>query len=289
MRSPLISLLPVAVPAVAAGLAVLVLADVGRGVWLIQGSAIALACVLVLADRMVRPAFSPPHASIVIIGLALTLVAAPLSGEATRPERWLSLGPVSLYVAPLCLPSFLAACSFCLRERGGLALTALVAAAGMSALLAAQPDASQALALLVASAVLFVRDSIGIKRSAAALMAMALIAGYAFSRPDPLESVPYVEGVFILAFEHSVVAGLFVVAGAFALVGGLWLRSLRNNAWLAAASAYYAVLFACSVPGLTPAPLVGYGAAPLLGFGLMVAVLRTLEPRAAGAPSIAPP
>jgi hypothetical protein len=138
-----------------------------------------------------------------------------------------------------------------------------------------------------------VRESIGIKRSAAALIATALIAtaliaGYAFSRPDPLEPVPYVEGVFILAFEHSVAAGLFVLAGAFALVGGLWLRSLRDNAWLAAASGYYAVLFACSVPGLTPAPLVGYGAAPLLGFGLMVAVLRMLELPAAGAPSIAP-
>jgi hypothetical protein len=288
MRSPLISLLPVTVPAVAAGLAVLVLADVGRGVWLIQGSAIALACVLALAHGMVRPTFSPRHVSIVIIGLSLALVAAPLSGEAVGPERWLSLGPVSLYVAPLCLPSFLAACAFCLRERGGLALTALVAMVAMSALLAAQPDASQVLALLVASAVLFVRDSIGIKRSATALMAMALIAWYAFSRPDPLEPVPYVEGVFSLAFEHSVAAGLFVVAGAFALVGGLWLCSLRDNYWLAAASAYYAVLFACSVPGLTPAPLVGYGAAPLLGFGLMVAVLRTLEPPAAGARSIAP-
>ncbi|MFL5555974.1 MAG: hypothetical protein ACJ78D_09285 [Gemmatimonadaceae bacterium] len=34
---------------------------------------------------------------------------------------------------------------------------------------------------------------------------------------------------------------------------------------------YYAVLYACSVAGLTPAPLIGYGAGPLLGFGLMVA------------------
>jgi hypothetical protein len=37
-------------------------------------------------------------------------------------------------------------------------------------------------------------------------------------------------------------------------------------------ASYYAVLFLCSVAGLTPAPLIGYGAGPLLGFGLMVAM-----------------
>jgi len=38
-----------------------------------------------------------------------------------------------------------------------------------------------------------------------------------------------------------------------------------------------AVLFACSVAGLTPAPLIGYGAGPLLGFGLMVATASALD------------
>jgi hypothetical protein len=42
--------------------------------------------------------------------------------------------------------------------------------------------------------------------------------------------------------------------------------------WLSAVATCYAVLFLCSVAGLTPAPLMGYGADPLLGFGLMVAM-----------------
>jgi hypothetical protein len=53
---------------------------------------------------------------------------------------------------------------------------------------------------------------------------------------------------------------------------GLHMSSSGGRPWLSAVAAYYAVLFACSVAGLTPAPLIGYGAGPLLGFGLMVAV-----------------
>jgi hypothetical protein len=89
--------------------------------------------------------------------------------------------------------------------------------------------------------------------------------------------VPYVEGVFALAFGHSLLAGLAVSASAIALVLGLIRGSLRGAFWLSAVAAYYAVLFACSMAGLTPAPLIGYGAGPFLGFGLLVAVSRWVE------------
>ena len=62
-------------------------------------------------------------------------------------------------------------------------------------------------------------------------------------------------------------------------------KPLRGSAlsggqpWLSAVAAYHAVLFACSIAGLTPAPLIGYGAGPLLGFGLMVAVAGWAAPR----------
>jgi hypothetical protein len=100
---------------------------------------------------------------------------------------------------------------------------------------------------------------------------------WAFSRPDPLEPVPHVEGVFALAFSHSPFVGIAVLASAVALVAGLCVISIRGHYWLYAVAAYYAVLFTCSVSGLTPAPLIGYGAGPLLGFGLMVAISRWAE------------
>ena len=59
-------------------------------------------------------------------------------------------------------------------------------------------------------------------------------------------------------------------AGAFLL--GVQISAAKGNAGLSGAAGYYAVLFVGSILGTTPAPLIGYGAGPILGFGLMVAV-----------------
>ncbi len=158
-----------------------------------------------------------------------------------------------------------------------IAYTALV---GASILLAIQPDASQVLALLAGSAVLFMRYRANLPRPAITLGAMVLVTAGAFTRPDLLEPVPYVESVFALALGGSLLAGLAVIASAFIFIAGLYAYSLRSAAWLAAVAAYYAVLFLCSVAGLTPAPLIGYGAGPLLGFGLMAAVSWWVDPEA---------
>jgi hypothetical protein len=180
-------------------------------------------------------------------------------------------------MASLLLPSFLAACSVYARKRGNYDMIAFAAALGVSILLAAQPDASQVLALLVGSTVGFVRYRSDTFRSVITVAAIALVTAWTFSRPDALEPVPYVEGVFALALGHSLFAGLAVIASAITLVTGLYIYSLRGPSWLSAVAAYYAVLFACSVAGLTPAPLIGYGAGPLVGFGLMVAMSRWVE------------
>ena len=100
---------------------------------------------------------------------------------------------------------------------------------------------------------------------------------WALSQPDPLQPVAHVEGVFALALGHSLFAGAAVIASAAALVVGLHVNSSGGRTWLSVVAVYYAVLFACSVAGLTPAPLIGYGAGPLLGFGLMVAAASVLD------------
>ncbi|MBK7771236.1 MAG: hypothetical protein IPI48_12145 [bacterium] len=100
---------------------------------------------------------------------------------------------------------------------------------------------------------------------------------WALSQPDPLQPVAHVEGVFALALGHSLFAGAAVIASAAALVVGRHVNSSGGRTWLSVVAAYYAVLFACSVAGLTAAPLISYGASPWLGFGLMVAAASGLE------------
>ena len=108
-------------------------------------------------------------------------------------------------------------------------------------------------------------------------MPLVLVTMWAFSLPDPLAPVPHVEEVFALGLGHSLFAGVAVIASAIALIVGLWMQSVSGSFWLSAVAAYYTVLFICSTAGITPAPLVGYGAGPILGFGLMVGLLGWFE------------
>jgi cell division protein FtsW (lipid II flippase) len=207
-----------------------------------------------------------------ICAVALAALAAPLLGHGSGPERWLGIGPFNLYVAPLLLPSLLGACA-ALRQRGRRGADAGMVVLMLAGLvLALQPDASQVLALLAGTLVLWALGALGGWRAAVASAGLALAAFCALRRPDTLEPVPYVEGVFTLARGHSLFAGAAVLAGALVLVAGLGGWGLRHARWVTAVAAYYGVLFACSAAGLTPAPLIGYGAGPLLGFGLMVAL-----------------
>lgn len=259
-----------ALPAVIASFAVLTLGEVGRGTWLIHLLAISLAGIVVIIGSYsiskTRASFPP----ITIIALALLSIASPLLYDSTAPNRWAHFGPISLYMTPMVIPSFLVALSVCVRESAEKEIIAFVATITVAALLAAQPDASQVLALLMGltTAITYSRPL----RSALILGTVALIALWTFFQPDPLEPIPYVEGVFALAFNHSMFAGVSVAAGAIVLIAGLFTYSLSGPFWLAGVATYYSGLFVCSVAGLTPAPLIGYGAGPLFGYALMAVV-----------------
>jgi hypothetical protein len=273
-------LLLIAAPAALASFAILALAAVGKSVWLIQLAAIVLACLIAFTGQLSKPLLRRFSPSIVILVSTLIVVALPLLLDASGPRRWLPLGPLKLYAAALVLPAFVAACAVEARRGGGRGLGLFVAAIGVSVLLALQPDASQALALLMGlTFAVFCSRAFALK-SIGALIAIALVTVWAFSKPDPLEPIPHVEGVFALALGHSLVVGGVVAACAIAFVAGLVTLSRKGAHWLLAVAGYYATLYACSIAGLTPAPLIGYGAAPLLGYGLLVAVSSWLAAEA---------
>jgi hypothetical protein len=260
-----------------ASLMVLASADVSKSLWLMHLSLIGATCLLIAAGEfLARQAhgLAPAHS---IALLTLAGIAAPLFITSLGPQRWIPLGPVSLYMAPFLLPSFFAACAGYLSKRGKLEAIAYAALIGASILLALQPDASQALALLAGSAVLLMQYRSDAFRPIITLAFIAAATAWTFTRPDPLEPVPHVEGVFALVLGRSLFAGVAVFGCAVIFIASLYAYSRRHAAWLAAVAVYYAVLFGCSIAGLTPAPLIGYGAGPLLGYGLMAAVCGWID------------
>lgn len=265
-----------ALPPVIASFAVLAIADVSKGVWFIHLLAIALSYLLALTGNRLLHAARSRQIAFSIIFLTLLGIAAPLLSDSSGPDRWVSLGPLNLYMAPLLLPSFLAACSVYARKDDSHEIFVIVAVLSVTLLLAIQPDASQALALSLGSAVAFLKYKSNTLRSGVTIALATLVTAWSFTRPDPLQPVPYVEEVFRLTFGYSLFVGIIVIACAISLVATLWVYSFKGATWLSAVATYYAALFACSIAGITPAPLIGYGSGPILGFGLMTAIMHAL-------------
>jgi hypothetical protein len=270
-------LLLLAVPSAASGFVVLSLANVSARLWLMQAFAIFLACIIAAAgtplSRLVR---SRSKLAFAVLGVAFLGLAAPLFSVASGPARWLSFGGVNVYVAPVLLPAFLVALSVVASREGRVKLLAFVGAVGMSVLLAFQPDASQVLALLIAVVIVFIRTRVMNWTASVAIGLIVLAVVWAFSQPDPLAPVAHVEGIFRLTLSYSVFVGIATIFSALILVGGLVFYSFGAFPFLSAVASYYAVLFICSVAELTPAPFVGYGAGPVIGFGLMAAISGAL-------------
>ncbi|EKE80647.1 hypothetical protein A10D4_11831 [Idiomarina xiamenensis 10-D-4] len=239
--------------------------------------AIFLACCLALVGRYISKWGNRQLSAFVIVILTLIGLATPLLADSAEPKRWMSIGSLRLYVAPLLLPSFIAACAMFSDKNGKRQMLSLTAVLGAALLLTLQPDASQVLALLVAAMVIAVQCRLGVIRLAIVALPAICLALWAFSLPDPLAPVPHVEEVFALALGHSLWTGIAIIVCAIVLIVGLWMLSVNGPHWLSAIAAYYAVLFLCSTVGITPAPLIGYGAGPILGFGLMLGLLQLLE------------
>jgi len=263
-----------------ASFAVLNFAGVSRITWLTHVLLICAACFLISTGKLLDPWIRVTKPAHVILSVTVACLASTLLAEGPGPQRWISIGSFNLYMAPLLLPSLIAACSKFFQSDNlsqSLPVSALLCT---SVILAIQPDASQALALLVGLLVLFFGNNILTPVSFSALIVAALTTGLAFGSPDPLQPVPHVEEVFALALNQSLLAGLLIVLSAVIFVTSLFALSFKGPRWLAPIGAYYTVLFGCSVAGLTPAPLIGFGAGPLLGFGLLVTVAPWMEAEA---------
>jgi hypothetical protein len=206
----------------------------------------------------------------------LALVAVGLSFISPGQEgvhRWLGAGPVQLNAAALVLP--LAIASFG-RTPAWLAATsfALIAAA-----LAWQPDISQ-LAAIAAAAIILAAFRFGWTGALAALAVAAGTIALCLTRPDPLEPVPHVEGIFLLAWSQSAALAIAMTASLAAASLSpllLWpVAALRPAA--TALAAYFTFAALAVLFGAYPAPLAGYGLSFVIGWWLGIAALA-VEPR----------
>ncbi|MCL9981778.1 MAG: hypothetical protein NBV60_01345 [Erythrobacter sp.] len=248
--------LPLLIPS-AGGLCYLYAFDAPARLLAVNAGALALALAWIMLGRApASRSLCLTLASAAALGLFLPLLLGP---EVGGVARWLPAGPVALHSGALLLPLITVIAA---REtRYGPALLALAGAA-----LALQPDAAALAALAAASAALA-----WLHRK----MAFALVAAAGFSLAaitfgaGTLEPQVFTESVLPHVAERSALGAAALALMLFVLP--LWhliFDPQTERAERCALAALLLALGAMAVIAPFPYPLIGYGASPILGFGL---------------------
>lgn len=234
----------------------------GLAAWLV-GAGLAFGL-----SRAGRVATSPAVVLIALIALGLTFIGPGQEGV----HRWLAIGPFTVNVAFLALP--LAAVALA-ANRDSAAVW--IGALAILAVLAAQPDASQATAWFAVVVVAALSSAIRWTVRAPLLLLSLAVTVFAWLRPDPLEPVAQVEDVLELAWAASPV--LAVAGGGAVLAACLAPVMKGRTAPALALSAYFAATLATTAFGAFPVPLMGVGMGPILGFWIGVGALMAVMNR----------
>ena len=264
-------LLAAAVPALVVSLLLLDFAGVARALLLQQG---VVAIVAIVAASLWVRYSTKSSASATSLWLLLALAAlicAPIFIDtASTPNRWLGFAGFRLYVAPLVLPLFLLVWHRVFSDSAARVMRAHIAAAALALGLALQPDAAQLTAFAVAATALLGQSIVSRFTKLISIAVLLLTVAVSWITPDSLVPVLYVEGIFTLAASYSHWMLLWaLLAAALPIIALLWLAYKMRCAGMMAVALYLAVLYLLAPVQVTPVPMLGFGAGPILGYFIM--------------------
>jgi hypothetical protein len=234
---------------------------------LVNCAALALACLWIIGGR--GPHTAPSRhllAAVLVLVMASPLLVGPelTSTTGNRVVRWFPLGAVALHTGMLATPALGVLAARNRRLAAPILLAAVIAALF-------QPDAATGFAITFAAVGLHhVTKDWRVGLVAVAGFFAALLMSVSGELPPQL----FVEGVLMDAGSRSLVLGASL---ALALGAGFALILFAIPFDRATRFTLAGLLFGYGVVALMapyPAPLIGYGAAPILGFGLALGLHR---------------
>lgn len=279
-------LILLALPSLIGSVLLMRLAGVGQSL-LIQQIALALlgmTCVLwidnVRRNQDAGKALPIPrqvrNSILILVPMLIGLAACFAFSEAGNPSRWLKFGGIRLYFSAAVLPLALYVFARLHWRLGFSGIGSVALFSVFVLLLAAQSDLSQVLAFTLAA--IFIvwhrADSLLLKAGGSAVW--AVLCYWCWQQADPLQPVPYVEGVIQLAASAGSIAMIAAIISVALLPVGLFFVGIkRSMPELIPIALYYIVIMICAYRGLTPMPLLGFGAGPVLGYFVLLSVRRS--------------
>lgn len=273
-------------PALITSLLIFQLAEAGRGIHLQQiivATIAFLACFWITrrhnthisnANSVTAEKRTRNTLIIALALLCLPLLLALIKHDPSLPQRWLKLGGVRIYLAACLLP----ACLFLINEiaRTTSQRMTLISVSTLILLtLALHTDAAQATAFAIALLLIMSRSGCSFVQLGFLTLTSIASLTFAWTNEPAISPVNYVEGVIQLANSHHPIAGIWTSLVTLALPAGLaWLAWKRQQPGIAAAALYYLVISGFAYTQLTPMPLIGFGASPIIGYFLLAGLVR---------------
>ncbi len=235
----------------------------------INGAALGLLALLVLVPGQTRSAALIP--AVTFTAITLLFAALVLGQDLQGVRRWIMLGPGRLHAGMLAIPALVAVLPR-LRQVLAAGATALATLA-----IWAQPDFASVLALFGGIALATAGQRLSWTQQAMRLAAVIGLIATAF-RPDPLTGVRFVETALGDGWAFSPFLGLVMAVTLIIAITAPPLLLTRGKPELQrSARAVIGAMAGFTLAGLLapfPQPLIGFGASPIIGYGLALAVLR---------------
>lgn len=260
----------VSLAAVATGAVVCAASGVPTGLWIRNLAAWAVGALIALGPART---LGPRGLMVLLLAAPLGLAATFASPDLQDVHRWIDAGPLRMNVAMALLPAAAVALAALAPGRRWPWLVALACLA----LLAAQPDASQATAFAAVVAWIAGTTLRAAPVRLLLVLATGALAALAWMQPDWLLPVPEVEGIVGLAQAMSPALGVLAVALLLAVAATPVILA-RKAQPLAGQALGLCLLVTAIMPflGAYPVPLVGVGLSPILGAWLGVGALAAL-------------
>lgn len=207
---------------------------------------------------------------IAVIGLMLlplTFLDSGLQGV----HRYISFGVLKLNVGEAFLPAILVVLLTAWKNRPAVSLCAILL---IIITLTLQPDSSKATAFVAALFIFGWLHYGRLTRLVLAIIALIVISAALIQR-DPLGRVPHAEDILRLAWNRSSIWGIAALSSLLVLLAPFIPREREPAA--VALFVYFAVSLLMLFVGNFPIPVLGYGAAGMIGYFLGLGGLILLE------------
>ena len=255
--------------AVAAGLVFMTMGGAPIHFILVNAATLLLVAVLIWIVPSIPTGNVRPILTLIIAGLIAATLVSGIAIDDVR--RWLPLGPLRLHAGMLLLPAFMVVIQR-IDQRFAFAATVAVALT-----ISVQPDLASALALSL-SAVIVALSHRSNWSFAAAVISIAVLLVSIFNMVQ-LPPVAFVEMVIPSASSiHPVLAIALIVSLFSAIIWPIRLLQISDQTRRTERLAFVASIAGFAIASLTgsyPVPFLGYGASPIIGYGLGVALFRT--------------